>query len=89
MLTSILNAQMTKHFAFFLSECDLERAKAGIDIAATLTFSTMIEKQAKTLSSNKLNLLALCINHVVQNKMPKLGNLGAAPTHLKIMKEFI
>jgi hypothetical protein len=45
----------------------------------------MIEKQAKTLSSNKLNLLALCINHVVQNKMPKLGNLGAAPTHLKIM----
>jgi hypothetical protein len=57
MLTSILNAQMAKHFGFFLSERNLECSKACIDIATTLTLSTVVKKQAIALRSNKLNLM--------------------------------
>jgi len=48
---------MAKHFGFFLSQGNLERSKARIDVATTLTLSTVVKKQAKALRSNKLNLL--------------------------------
>jgi hypothetical protein len=57
MFTLIFNAQMAKYFGFLLSEGNFKRSKACIDIATTLTRSTVVKKQAKALRSNGMKFL--------------------------------